>query len=508
MRNILLIISLLALTFSANAQDSTKTAPAATPAKAEKVQKKNVKVRNIDGNLNVSMQIIVDDSRIKRNSQIFITPVMKSADGMHSELLPTVAVSGRNMHYLYQRGVKAPALKSQNYNVVEEIWHKTGKADTINYTQNTAMLDWMRTDGSTLHLVVDTCGCGALKNSDVTPFPVDLNPAKHMFIMPYPRPVPEVDKIVKHEGKAKVQFEVDKFELHDKVYNYTHRITKRKHTIDNRAELQTIDDSIHYALNSPNVELVKLEVCGFASPESPYEHNEYLALNRSKAVMLYLEKHDNIPDSVCSYSAVPENWAEFRKQVLAAKDITEKQRTDLLALIDRPVHSTSDYDRKEDELKTSAKFAQLYSSKIHPDWFPELRYTQFAIYTHLKPATIEQLREIIKTEPQRMSLNQMYRVAATYDHGSKEFHETMAIALKHFPNDPAANINAASIAIEDQNYELAEKYIDKAGDQDEANIIRGVIAAHKGDYAKARELFKKASGCPEAQRNLRLIEGY
>lgn len=494
MKNLFLIISFLTLSISASSQS--------------RIKKENVKVRKIDGQLNVSMRLVVDEGRVKSNGQMFITPVLVSKDSTHVAQFPTVAVSGRNMHYLYKRGIKAPALKNEDYNVIEEIWHKAGKADTINYMQSTALKSWMNDEDNTLLVVFDTCGCGIRKNKDADPIPVDLNPAKHMHILPYPRPVPEIDKIVKHEGKAKVQFEVDKFELHDKVYSYTHRITKRRHTIDNRAELQTIDDSIRYALTSPNVELVKLEVCGYASPESPYDHNEYLALNRSKAVMLYLEKHEGVPDSVCSYSAVPENWAGFREQTLAAKDITEQQRTDLLALIDRPVHTSGDYDRKEDELKKSAKFAQLYSSKIHPDWFPELRYTQFAIYTHLKPATIEQLREIIKTEPQRMSLNQMYRVAATYEHGSKEFHEVMATALRYFPKDPAALINAASIAIEDRNYELAESYIKNVGDQDEANVIRGIIETHKGNYDAARALFQKASGCPEAQRNLKMLEGY
>lgn len=469
-----------------------------------KLKKENVSVDRIGDNLMLSMDLILDSTRLRSNHQLFITPIIQTADKKHTSILPTVLFSGRNMHYLYQRNPKK-ATPSADYNVATEVWHKSGTTSKIRYAHSVPLKDWMSGKDAMLRLMVDTCGCG-ISNAGADTIPFCLNKAPQMLLMAYPVPLVEDDKIIVHQGKAKVQFEVDKFQLHDEVYTYTHKVTKRRHVIDNRKELQTIDDSLHYALNSPNVELVSLDIRGYASPESPYDHNEYLALNRAKAVMIYLEKHDNIPDSVCSYHATPENWQMFREQVLAAKDITEQQRKDLIELIDRPIHSNGDYDRKETELGTSPKFAALYKNHIHPDWFPELRYTEFTIRTRLKHMTIEQLRQVMIDEPKRLSLSQFYRVALSYGHGTEGFHKAMTLALENYPKDPMSNTNAAALAVEEQRYEDAKKFLEHAGDSDDANILRGIVATNDGDLEAARQFFQKAIKQPEAQRNLNLIK--
>lgn len=463
---------------------------------------RDLSIQRSGDNCVVSMQLVLDSVHMRSNHQVFITPYLEN--GTESVQLPSIVLSGRNMHYQYLRTGKTKATGKTKYEIREEIYHKGG-VGAVKYSEMTEMQPWMLNKDASLALHFDSCGCGKLKGQRKQLIPLNLNPLDNMLIVPYPSPVPEKDVIAKHEGRAKVQFQVDKFELHEEVYTYTNRITKRRHTIDNREQLQLIDDSLRYALKTPNVELVKLEICGFASPESPYSHNEYLAQNRAKAVMMYLEKHEGIADSICSYDAVPENWADFRQQVLAAKDITEKQRADLLALIDRPCHSPLDYDRKEKELNTSPAFAKLYKEKIRPDWFPDLRYTQFAFYTHLKPLTDEQLKEVMETTPELMSLNQFYRLASLYPHGSEEFHRVMLTALKWHSDDEVCNTNAAALAVEDKDYEKADEYLKKAGDRDDANILRGIVATYKGDIDAAREFFRKAQNNPIALTNLQLI---
>lgn len=468
-------------------------------------RKENVSIVRAGDKLVVSMDMILDGTRLGSNKQLFVTPVIMSADSSKTVVMPTVLFSGRNMHYVYLRSGQK-ALPNTNYNIIKEVYHKSGTVSTVNYNQATDLQKWMTANNAVMRLVYDTCGCGNLKSKGVEDTPLCLNPASRMLHMAYPVPVVGDDKIQVHQGRTKVQFEVNKFELHDQVYKYTNRATKRSHTIDNRQQLKTIDDSIRYALSSPNVELVSLEICGYASPESPYEHNEYLATNRAQAVMMYVQRHDNVPAQKCTYQAVPENWNGFRQQVLDAQDITEQQRKDLLELIDRTVHTSSDYDKKESELKTSPAFADVYRNKIHPDWFPELRYTEFTIRTHLKPMTDEQLCQVMLTDPERLSLSQFYRVALSYGHGTQGFHDALCLALKYYPKDPTANANAAALAIEQENYEEAKSYLLHAGDSDDANIMRGIVATNDGDIDKACEYFNKAIKQPEAQRNLELIQ--
>lgn len=452
----------------------------------------------------VDMNLVLDQLTLGRNRQVFVTPYIENGQGTESIKLPTYVFSGRNMHYLYLRNGQTKATGKTRYDIAREIYVPKGQTETVAYTQRVDLQPWMLQDDAVMRLSFDTCGCGRALGESALTQPLALNPLDRMLILPYPRPVAEVPKIQHHNGKARVDFEVDKFELHEQVYSYTHKVTKRKHTIDNRKELQTICDSIAYATSNPDVEIVGIQICGYASPESPYDHNDYLATNRSRALSEWVAKRYNLPQDRCTYDAVPENWKGFRQQTLDAKDITEEQRQQLLELIDRPAYGPTDWDGKETELKTSPKFAKLYSGKIHPDWFPELRYTDFSIQTQLKPMTNEQLHQIIRTSPELMSLNQIFTVASECEHDSEEFRYAMQMAVKYYPEDEMANTTAAAMAIEAKDYALAEKYLQKAGDNDDANVLRGIVATWKGDFKQARQFFR-LSKSPQAQTNLQLI---
>ena len=363
------------------------------------------------------------------------------------------------------------------------------------------MQSWMMHRDTEVRMVLDTCGCGHLYGSSVgTPSMLNLNPAPRMRLVYYSPAVTEQPVSV-HEGRARVQFEVDRTELHPTPY-----VCRNGQRIDNRAQLQVIEDSVRYALSDPNVEIASINICGYASPESPYMHNETLATNRSRSLAEYIGSRFNLPSQKCTYNSVPENWAEFRDLVVNATDITSKQRQDLLELIDRPAYGPSDYDAKEKELKTSPKFAQLYRTKILPEWFPQLRCTQFTINTRLKPLDDNKLAEVIKVTPELMSLNQMFRVARLYPEGSDKFNDVIEIARRYYPEDPVANLNAAIAAIQKGDLDSAERMLTKAGNSPEAMNARGVLEAHKGDFDAAMKYFRSAGQLPEALKNKALLE--
>lgn len=467
------------------------------------VQVQNANVQRVGDRLNVTMQFVLDELHVASNHQLFVTPYIESGDGTNSVMMPTIVFSGRNMHYVFLRSGDTRATGKTDYNIRQEIYHKAGTQRTLNYSEVVAFEPWMQTPDARLAVAVDTCGCGRSRGNDIALSQVIYkNPASQMLVMPFPRPnVEGPGRIIAHNGRARVQFEVNKTELHEIPYQ-----CKSGQIIDNRKELKVIDDSIQYALANPNVEIASMMICGYASPESPYDHNQFLATNRSRSLAEYIEKKYQIPHDRCSFTSVPENWNEFRQLVVADQDFTDQQRRDLLELIDRPVTSPSEYDLKEKELKTSKKFSALYRSKILPKMFPQLRCTEFTINTHLKPMTDMQLREVLKNNPELMSLNEIYRVASTYEHGSAEWQEVMAVALREFPDDPIANTNAAALAVEAKDYDLADKFLEKAGDSDDTNILRGIIATYRDNFDAAREYFTKAKGAPEAQRNLTLLE--
>ena len=61
-----------------------------------------------------------------------------------------------------------------------------------------------------------------------------------------------------------------------------------------------------------------------------------------------------------------------------------------------------------------------------------------------------------------------------------------------YPDDVAANLNAANAAMNRKDCKSAEKYLQKAGDSAEAVYARGVLAALQGDYDKALTEIEKA----------------
>lgn len=451
------------------------------------------------GELYVATDFVLDSLRVGSNRQLYVTPVVEDPEGRRA-VLPSVLINGRNMHYAYERG-SLPKDKQTNYNVAYEVRRRNGKPQTLSYKASVPMESWMLSPAASVRLVVDTCGCGHPYGSSLgDPQPLGLNPAPRMhsaYISPAVTDLP----VSVHEGRARVQFEVDRTELHPEPY-----VCRNGQRLDNRDQLRVIEDSVRYALNDPNVEIASIDICGYASPESPYLHNEYLATNRSRALAEYIGTRFNLPSDKCTYGSVPENWEEFRELVVNAGEITERQRADLLELIDRPAYGPSDYDAKERTLKTDKRFASLYRSKILPEWFPKLRCTQFAIKTRLKPLSDKDLDKVIDTTPGLMSLNQMFRVARLYPEGSERFNEVIETALRYYPDDPVANLNAAVAAIGRGDLDAAARLLDKAGDTPQAFNARGVIACYKGDFDAARKYFRMAGELPEAVNNLRMLE--
>lgn len=450
-------------------------------------------------NLNVTFDMVLDSLKLKKTHQLYITPVVEDTKG-NSVSLPSILVNGRDMHLGYLRGTmpRTPG----DHTVADEIERKNGKQQSYAYHASTPLSSWMMGEDATVKIVIDSCGCGnAFGEKTDLNWQLDLNPGKFMRLSYIAPAVTELPVSV-HEGRARVQFEVDKTELH--VAPYTCRNGQR---IDNRAQIKIIEDSVKYALSDPDVEIASIKICGYASPESPYLHNEYLAIYRSKALSEYLGNKFNLPRDKCAYDAVAENWGEFREIVLKASDITETQRKNLLELIDSPAVTPADYDQKEMQLKEAARFAALYKSKILPQWFPKLRATKFEINTRLKPMSDQELAKILERSPEMMSLNQMFRVANLYPEGSGEFNRVIEIAVKYYPDDETANLNLAVAAINAGEIGKAREALAKAGNSPEAENARGVLAVRSGDFGLGEECFSKAGSLPEAMRNKALLLG-
>lgn len=471
----------------------------AVGASAQGVSPRNVDVHIAGDYLNVSADLVLDSLKLRSNHQVFITPVVTSDSA--SVDLPSVLVSGRNMHLSYLRGVLKNFDDIKSHDILQETERKNGTEQTLAYASRIQLEPWMKSKGARLYFVYDSCGCGTAFGRHVGPeVPVFDNPVPNMTASMLPAPAFMEVPIEIHNGRARIQFEVDRTELHVDPYR-----CKNGQLIDNRDQITMIDDSVKYALTDPNVEIAEINICGYASPESPYLHNVELASGRSKALAEYLADRYSLPKGSVKYSSVPENWGEFRDEVLVSNEISEEERKLLLDLIDAPASTPEEFDHKEWLLKNDKRYSKLFKTKILPEWFPRLRATTFAIHTRLKPLDDQKLAEVIKTTPEKMSLNQLFRVANLYTPGSPEFNEVIQTALKYYPNNEIAIINAATAAVLDEDYDTAKELLKRVPNSPEVYNLLGIIATAEERFDAAESYFKKA-GTDDAERNLELLK--
>jgi len=205
-------------------------------------------------------------------------------------------------------------------------------------------------------------------------------------------------------------------------------------------------------------------------------------------------------DNVISVSSVPEDWQGLRNYV-AASSLPQKE--ELLAIID---NTQLDEDKRELELR-KVDGGKVYAALLK-DCYPALRHSDYAVHYVVREFSIEEAKEVIAKRPQQLSLDEMFRVAQTYESGSEEFNNVFEVAVRMFPEDPTANMNAAAIELQQGNWKQAERYLQKS----DSNLAatknnRGVLLMMQGNLDEAEALFNeaKAMGSVEAEKNLEEI---
>ena len=81
------------------------------------------------------------------------------------------------------------------------------------------------------------------------------------------------------------------------------------------------------------------------------------------------------------------------------------------------------------------------------------------------------------------------------------------VAVRMYPEDRIANLNAANVAMQRKDFKSAAGFIERAGDSPEAVYAKGVYEALQGNYTEAGKHFRKAEtlGIKEAADALAVI---
>lgn len=147
-------------------------------------------------------------------------------------------------------------------------------------------------------------------------------------------------------------------------------------------------------------------------------------------------------------------------------------------------------DAKEAKIKRT--YPEEYRFMLQ-HFYPALRHTDYRIDYNIRMfSEVEEIKRIMAERPQKLSQNEFYLVAEKYEPGTDEFTDVFETAVRMFPNDEVANLNAANAAIRRDDFATARKYLDKAGDSAEVAYARAALAVREGDYETARQYLNQA----------------
>ena len=298
------------------------------------------------------------------------------------------------------------------------------------------------------------------------------------YELAYIEPQAEKEKSRHLSGQAYLSFLVNKTDI-------------RRDYRNNAVELSKVEETINVVRKDPNTTITHIDIHGYASPEGSFANNKRLAEGRAQAFKDYVQQLIDLPANIFSVASTPEDWEGLVSKI------------DHPAILDI-AKSDAEPDAKERLLKQRypAQWKQLLA-----DVFPTLRHSDYRVSYTIRPFTVEEARDIIRTKPQQLSLNEMFLVANTYAPGSKDYDDVFETAVRMYPADETANLNAAVIALRKDNLEVASRYLTKAGNSAEAQNARGVLAAKQGDYSAAEAAFG-LSTIKEAKHNLEELQRF
>lgn len=427
--------------------------------------------------LYIDMQMDLRNLKVGSDRTLTLTPVL--AGPQNNVVLPDIIINGRRKQKAYER---AMALDKTTRMALPSTPN-----EVLNYTQVIPYRPWM--ENAYLNLEEELCGCGGqpeVLTRELILSGVSTEAGRLGHLQPQPayiQPKAELVKARSEQYEAHLDFPVSKAVILPDFMN-------------NRAELRNIQTMFDKIQNEKKLTVTGVYIEGFASPEGPLKLNERLSQSRAEALKNYLSAHEQIPARLYHVSFGGENWEGLVK---ALESSTLKDKDTFLGII----RNTSDINRRKEEIKRVGGGApyRIMLKEI----YPALRKVNCRIDYTIANFKVDEGREVIKTQPQFLSLNEMYLVANTYPKGSEDFINVFDIAVRMYPDDEVANLNAAAVALSKKDLPGARKYLDKADKQTaEYDNNNGIYYLLNGNPEQAMAEFTKAAqkGNSAARYNL------
>ena len=468
-------------------------------ASAQKIEITNPKSAVINSRLDIAFSISASDLDLGCDGQLKLE---FAVEGEGSRLLlPQVIYIGR-IRNLYAR--RNELLSGQYalppYHIENRV--RANKTYKLDYVVSIPYYPWMEHANISMNEYLHNCsgdyqiGSRALV-ADINPLrevvkPTEWNPQPDVYRKMVCFMVPEVEQVKKRAALAElyIGYPVNVYEV-------------RPAFGDNAMELLKADELMRSVTTNELITLNSLNITGYASPDGPYAGNERLAKNRSEGFKRYLINKYNAVSRDAKTNWIAEDWAGFREMVFKS-DLPN--RNEMMSIIDDDRLSP---DAKDKALQAVEPWSEAYKV-ILENMYPKLRRIILTADYTVQNVNDERAKELIYTDPEMLSLSEMYRLANLYKPGSREYLDVYRIAAEQYPNDIIANNNAAAALMMIGDTESAKQYMQKLEDNiNRAYINLGAYYYIEGDMQKAEHYFllARAAGIEQADQNLRLMKG-
>ena len=448
-----------------------------------------VRLEQLGETVHIDFDILMKDVKVKSAHGVDLIPQLVSPTTTYE--LPRVSIKGKNEYLVHERRLAVMSAKAKkNYKapyLIEKNQKK--KSGVICYRYTLPYEPWMADAG--LNVQRDECGCGesALMNVEHTFDRVTLERMLVPYVVtPHLSYVePKVEEIKSRDIQAEcfLDFEVNKINIRPEYMNNPKELAKIRAMID---ELKS----------DPSIKVNKLDIVGYASPEGSLANNKRLSEGRAMALRDYLASRYDFSRNQYYIIFGGENWDGLVK---ALDTIDFEYKDEALNIInDIPVEK----GREAKLMQLRGGVPYRYMLKYI---FPSLRVAICKVNYEIKNFNLDEAKEIIKTRPQNLSLNEMFMVANSYPKGSQEFIDVFETAVRMYPKDEIASINAAAAALSRNDLVSAERYLNMVNvnkQLPEYSNAMGVLMLLKGEYEHAEEYLKAAakSGLQAAGQNL------
>ena len=400
--------------------------------------------------------------KVKSSGATVIRPMI--VNGADTLRLPAIGVYGRTAWYASERNHRMPLGGVEGRSL-----RYSGNLAPVEYNESVEYAEWM--NGADFIVEQTDYGCAGCDKGNVT---TQLAKYKNVVYKPtliYQAVVADEVKTRELSGRAYIDFPVNQTVIYPDY---------RRNSI----ELSKIIGTIDSVRNDRDITVTLLAIKGFASPEGPYGNNIRLAKGRTAALKDYVQTLYQFSPGFIKTSYEPEDWEGLREWL---RTHTIDNREPILAIAN---DNSLEPDARNTKIQTT--FPAQYQFLLQTV-YPELRHSDYTIeYTIRSFTNPVEIREIIRTAPQKLSLGEMYLALQGLQPGSDEYNDIFETAVRMFPSVPAANLNAANAALQRGDKISAEKYLAKAGDSAEAVYARGVLSAMNGDYKTGIALIEQA----------------